>query len=442
MSRLKNFSRNLATSYLQLAVTVIYSLISVPLILHWLPKAEFGLWALLVQLMGYISLVDLGMNSAISRFLVDHKDHPHKGEYGSLLKTSALVSVVQGLIILAVATLASPFLAAAMKIPAEYQTTFVALIRVQGLITAFTFCMNPLGIMLNAHQRVDIVMWQSIFGMVASMGLLVSFLFMGCGLFSFVYANAIIAFIAPCHLFWCCHRLGFLPKAGEWGAVSWRTFKELFIFGKDVFLMNLGAQLITASQIIIVSRILGLEAAAEWAIGTKMFLLVRMVVFQPYAAAAAGLCEMLARNEIERLRNRFKNLVTLIASLGVFLGVAFALCNSLFVQVWTGGKINWPPQYDLLLALWIFFTALQVAALQFRFCDQANRRDALFIFCGRLLFYHIVFAGGIPVGFIGNPYVFGFMPVTFFISIRTAPQQTIFPRSVFQRWRWIGCARL
>src|SRR5258708_40351624 len=100
MSRLKNFSRNLAAGYLQLAVTVIYSLVSVPLILHWLPKAEFGLWALLVQLMSYISLVDLGMNSAISRFLIDHKDHPHKGEYGSLVKTSALVSMVQGLIIL------------------------------------------------------------------------------------------------------------------------------------------------------------------------------------------------------------------------------------------------------------------------------------------------------------------------------------------------------
>ena len=45
MSRLKNFSRNVATSYLQLGVNVVYSLLSVPLILHWLPKAEFGLWA-------------------------------------------------------------------------------------------------------------------------------------------------------------------------------------------------------------------------------------------------------------------------------------------------------------------------------------------------------------------------------------------------------------
>ena len=42
MSRLKNFSRNLATSYLQLGVNVVCSLVSMPLILHWLPTAEFG----------------------------------------------------------------------------------------------------------------------------------------------------------------------------------------------------------------------------------------------------------------------------------------------------------------------------------------------------------------------------------------------------------------
>ena len=132
MSRLKNFSRNLATSYLQLGVNVIYSLVSVPLILHWLPRAEFGLWALLVQLMSYIALVDLGLNSAIARFLIDHKDQRGKGEYGALIKASAWVSAAQGLIVLAVVSLASPWLAELLKIPAEFRGEFIALMRIQG----------------------------------------------------------------------------------------------------------------------------------------------------------------------------------------------------------------------------------------------------------------------------------------------------------------------
>jgi membrane protein required for beta-lactamase induction len=58
MSRLKNFSRNVAASYLQLGVNVVYSLVSVPLILHWLPKAEFGLWSLFVRWREHLNGLD------------------------------------------------------------------------------------------------------------------------------------------------------------------------------------------------------------------------------------------------------------------------------------------------------------------------------------------------------------------------------------------------
>ncbi len=365
MSRLKNFSRNLATSYLQLGVNVIYSLVSIPLILHWLPKAEFGLWAVLVQIMSYITLIDLGINQAIARFLVDHKDQRAHGGYGSLIKTSILVSLTQGGLILVITLLASPPLAEMMKVSAEYRDTFIALLRLQGMIAAFTFCMNPLNMMLYAHQRVDISSRQSIFGMILSLGLLTLFLFAGCGIYSFIYANAIVAAIAPVHYFWHCRRLHFLPGAGEWGKASWQSFKEISLYGKDLFLMNFGAQLITASQVIIVSRVLGFEAAAAWSIGTKILLMVRQILFQPYSSAIAGLSEMAARRETARLRLRFKNLVTLTASLGVFAGVAFALCNSLFISVWTAGKIAWLPLNDVLLAAWLLGASLQCTHCNF-----------------------------------------------------------------------------
>ena len=370
MSRLKNFSRNVTTSYAQMGVGVVCGLVSLPLVLNWLSKAEFGLWGTLVQLMSYIALIDLGINQLIARFLVDHKDHRADGGYGSLVKTSAAVSVAQALVILVVVMLGAPVLADLMKIPAQYRAVFIALMRMQGWIAALLFCTNPLAIMLSAHQRMDIVSWQSIWSMVASLGLMLLFLIGKCGIYSYVYANAIPALIAPGYLFWHCWRLGFLPGAGQWGKVSWDTFKDLFTYGKDVSLMNLGAQLITASQTIIIMRSFGPEAAGAWTAATRVFTYMRLVAFQPYSSAAPGLCEMLARNETDRLRYRFKNLVVLTASLGAFLGVAFALCNSLFVRFWTGGRIIWPPLDDILLGLWIFITALQAPHCNFVFVTK------------------------------------------------------------------------
>jgi O-antigen/teichoic acid export membrane protein len=358
MSRLKNFSRNLATSYLQLGVNVVYSLVSIPLILYFLPRSEFGLWAGLAQLMGYVSLIDLGMTTAVARLLVDHKDQQEADSYGSLIKTAFLVSLVQGTIILAVIMLASPLLAWMMKIPAGYEQTFINLMRLQGLIVAFSFMMRPLAQILYAHQRSDITSLNEIVSLISQLLLLWVFLKAGQGIYSFVYASALYALVGPGVLFWNCRRLGFLPAAGRWGKASWKIFLEMFHYGKDVFLMGLGYQLTMASQTIIVTRTLGLDATAAWAVGTKMFNLIVPLMCRPFGAALPGLYEMLVRGETRRLRDRFKDMVVLTASLGVLCGVSFALCNSLFVHVWTNGKIAWPPLNDILLGSWVFLLSI------------------------------------------------------------------------------------
>jgi O-antigen/teichoic acid export membrane protein len=384
----------------QLGVNALYSLASVPLILHWLPKEQFGLWVVLLQLMSFLFLIDLGINQAISRFLVDHKDQRHTGEYGALVKTSFIVSALQGGVVLFVVLAGSPLLAFLMKIPPQYQTLFIDLMRLQGLLAAFVFCLNPLNIMLLAHQRMDIVSRVGICNLLLSLAILAGLLSTGFGVFSFIYASAVTAVVASVQLLYHCNRLGLMPKGEEWGQTGWARFNEVFFYGKDVFMINLGAQLITSSQTVIISRMLGLEAAAAWSVGTKVFMMIRLIVYQPFGAASPGLSEMVVRNEVERLRVRFKSLASLTASLGVFLGVAYALCNSLFVEIWTRGHIVWLPINDVVLAVWFLLSALQVPHCNFVFVTKRVAEMRLVYFaegcCFVLLSSTVGWRFGIP----------------------------------------------
>src|SRR6476646_2806581 len=99
MSRFRNTARSLSSGYLAMGSNVLYTLASVPLALHFLSKEEFGLWAVAAQVASYLILVDFGITGAVARILIDHKDDWSGGEYGSVVKTSSLVFVVQGLII-------------------------------------------------------------------------------------------------------------------------------------------------------------------------------------------------------------------------------------------------------------------------------------------------------------------------------------------------------
>ena len=359
MSRLKKFTYNLGAGYIQLVFSALYSLSSIPLILHYLPKEQFGLWATLMQLMGYFALVDFGMTSAASRLLVDHKDQRSDGNYGSIVQTTFLVSLVQGLVVFILCISSAPLITAFIKVPADQVTLFTRLLAIQGIVAACSFVFRPFSVILYAYQKEYIPILTGSISLLLSLPLFWFFLENKVGIYSFIYVNIFFALVTPITLFCYCWKYGHLPMHGESNGVSKKSFFHVFGYGKDIFLMNMGAQLINTSQIIIISRTLGLEKAAIWTIGTKVFNLIVPLMCRPFGAAIPGLSELLVRGENERLYKRFREIVVLTCSLGVFLGVSYALCNSPFVSIWTHGKVNWSSRYDLCLGFWVILSSMQ-----------------------------------------------------------------------------------
>src|SRR6185503_21149957 len=99
MPRLQRYAVSLASGYAALVANVAFSIISVPLAMHYLSNEEFGLWVLAAQVAAYLALIELGMMGCIGRILIDHKDNRNGGEYGATIKTGMLVLFVQGLLL-------------------------------------------------------------------------------------------------------------------------------------------------------------------------------------------------------------------------------------------------------------------------------------------------------------------------------------------------------
>jgi O-antigen/teichoic acid export membrane protein len=122
------------------------------------------------------------------------------------------------------------------------------------------------------------------------------------------------------------------PPGSASGRANSKTFLELFSYGRRVFLITVGQQLVNASQVMVISRTLGLNAAAIWSIATKGFTVAQQVVNRPYDFSAAGFSEMMVRNERPKLLPRFRHLVVLSVSLAVWTGLGVALCNPSFLE--------------------------------------------------------------------------------------------------------------
>lgn len=358
MTRLRQFSRGLGSSWLATLATVVYSLLSVPIALKYLSVDEFGLFVLLIQVSGYFTLIEIGMSAATSRILVDHKDRPDDGGYGSVILTGFAVFAVQAFVILAAGILAARWVVVAIGVPEEFVSTAASLLRWLAAASALTIGFRIYGSVLYANKRLDLI--HGIMGgsMLLCLVLLAAILASGAGLAGLAWVFAAQSVATSCLFVFSCHQLKLLPKKGCWGKPSLKRFRELFGFGKDIFLVNVGNQLLEASQLIIVTRTMGLTAAAVWSVSTKLFALVYQLINKIGGTAVVFFAEMMVRGEVGKLATRFRQVYQLTAGTAIVaLAVAVAI-NRPFVSAWAEPSLAWSLGLSGLMAAYVLLNAL------------------------------------------------------------------------------------
>jgi O-antigen/teichoic acid export membrane protein len=390
MSRFRKAVHGVASGYVSLAAAAVYSLAILPLGLKHLSPERLGLWTLMNSIAGYLSQIDLGMSSSLARLLIDHKDDRQSCAYGSLIKTGWLVLAAQGILVAIVGFLIAPPLASLLQIESELRPEFISLLRWMTASWALGFATRIFSHLLQAHQRMDLVNYMQVWNLAVGFVLMWVLLAHGVGVIALAWVTLLVSSFGNLMLLIFCWRLHLFPHRGFWGRASWNQFRTIFLFGKDIFLVSVGAQLIVASQPLIITRQLGIASATLWYAGTRVFNLVSQAIWRLSDASMPAFAEMMVRDEKPLLRERYKTVVIVTASFAGFAAVSYVLSNSLFVGIWTSlskkHEFFWPSGNDLLLGVWMIVMAVlhchnvfilttkQVGFMRYFFCRRLHPR--------------------------------------------------------------------
>lgn len=354
MTRLGKFTRSLASGYLLLAVNILYSLAQWSLAACHLANKEFGLWIVVTSIAASLQLlVDLGMSGSVSRILVDHKDDQTSDRYGTVIKTGFLALLIQGALLALGGSVVSLWLPQWMNIDAEFTHAFRWLMIGQCGLLGIGFAGRIVGFILQAHQRYDAANYAQIGGFAVNLLTLWVGFEMRLGLYSLLVATAAHLLFTNVYCLVAGWRLHLFPTAAQRGRADWKTFREIFVYANDIFLLSVGQVLIGLSQVPLITLMLGLEAAAIWGAMTKTFMLAQQLISRIFDFASSPFAEMMVRGERERLRARFRDVIILTASVGVFVCLGIAVGNGSFVQLWMHGRFSWNMKNDLLMAIFI-----------------------------------------------------------------------------------------
>ena len=347
-----------ASGYAAITFNAFYTLASVPLALHYLTDEEFGLWALVTQVVSYLLLIEIGITGAVSRFLLDHKDHKEAGQYGSVIKTGCLVLAAQGLVIAVGGLLISFGLKSLFpNVSHELLPIFQFLVAAQCVLVGVFFCSRVLMGILQAHQRFDVLNYTLIVQLVIGFAVQWFGFHAGWKLHALLAANFASFLCGVAVNYWSVKYLKLFPPAQHWGHLSLKAFREMFAFGSELFMLAMGLQLLNGSQVVIISRTLGLPAAAIWTIATKTYALAFQFVQRIFDFSVGALGEMMVRGERATLRRRYRDILMLTAAMAVFVNASVAVGNASFLNVWVhrwaemNGASSWPWWNDALMGV-------------------------------------------------------------------------------------------
>jgi O-antigen/teichoic acid export membrane protein len=361
VSRKRLFIRGLAVGYVAMGANIAYSLVSIPLALNYLGKEQFGMWAVILQIVSYLHLLDFGISNGVSRILIDEKDNRASGAFGSVLLTGSIAQVIIGASVAAAGWLGGGWAARLFAVPTDLAGDFALLIASQATIAGIGISARMLGAPLMAYQRQDLMGYQTIGTFVIYLGTMFGGFQLGWGLYSMVASMAAGLFwVLAFNLFFGL-RLGLLPKGTEWGRPSFTRFRGIFAYSKDLFLMGLGWQLLNGSPILVISRTLGLDSSAAWSVCIKPFQILIQFLSRPADLSFPAFSEMYVRGEIDLLRSRLRQIYKITAAMAAVAAGSMAFLNPEFVRLWTGGRVEWPLTNHVALALYAFvFSVMRV----------------------------------------------------------------------------------
>ena len=69
MPRIKNIARNVLSNWFSLLVTTVTAFFLSPFVVHHLGNLAYGVWVIIMSLVAYMNLLDLGLRGAITRFV-------------------------------------------------------------------------------------------------------------------------------------------------------------------------------------------------------------------------------------------------------------------------------------------------------------------------------------------------------------------------------------
>ena len=156
-SRTERFFRNVLWNWLGVAVNFVIILVLAPYIVRKLGHEAYGIWTLILGILDYYWLLDLGFGTATTKYVAHYRTTGETEKLGEVINTAFLWASVSGAILIAITFLLTQHVVGFFQISKAFQPIFSRVVTIVGVGWGLGVVFNIFNAGLYGLQRFDIV---------------------------------------------------------------------------------------------------------------------------------------------------------------------------------------------------------------------------------------------------------------------------------------------
>jgi O-antigen/teichoic acid export membrane protein len=328
-------TRSILSNWFGLVVLAGSTALLTPLMIHHLGPVDFGVWVLASSVLDYYGLLDLGMRSAMFRYVALFRGGTLRDEVDGTFSSALLLATGTSVLICVLSVAVACLLPRFISLHSTSPRLLSWLLLLLGISVAVMFPTRMLATYISAHQRWDLYNAAGIANTVTRGVVIVVVLKLGYGILAIAIATVVVAFLS------LGQHIVFLLIADPRVHVKVRLItigriRELFSFSVRSLLVSLGDYLRFYSDSAVIASVLGVGLVTPFNVATRLIECFRSVVIAAGGPVLGAMTELDGGHHHEELREMLLRSTRLLALLSILGGVLLLVDGRSLLRIWVG----------------------------------------------------------------------------------------------------------
>lgn len=340
--------RNVFSNWAGFLLRGVISLALTPILIHYLGDFQYGLWVLVMSVVDYSGILDLGIRPTLHRFVARWKSLNDRRALNETVGSAFAISCGGGLLVLLVTFSVLPRLSSFFDIQAANTSEFRWLICLLGINLAVLLPARVLGAYLCGVQRFDLFNAVEVVTSLGRAVLIVLFLHLGRGVLgvaAVTLATSVILLLLNYSLVvYVDPEISIHPRQ-----LKWLRVRELGAYSFYLILNTAGDYLRFYADSMVIARVISISLVTPFAVAGRLMEYFKAIIFGLVGPLVPRMSELEGLGKGRELQQVFLRGTRAAALLSLWIGALFLLDGQVMLRLWVGQRFV--ASYPLLMVL-------------------------------------------------------------------------------------------